>query len=39
MFRDNEVREPAYRGMIEQIIATLGVFVVPLRDTMALGVR
>ncbi len=39
MFRDNEVREPAYRQVFEQIIATLGVYVVPLRDTMALGVR
>jgi putative ABC transport system permease protein len=39
MFRDYEVREPAYRQVLEQIIATLGVFVVPLRDTMALGVR
>jgi predicted permease len=39
MFRDNEMREPAYRGLFEQIIASLGVYVAPLRDTMAWGVR
>jgi putative ABC transport system permease protein len=39
MFRDDEVREPAYSGMLEQNIAALGVYVVPLRDTMTGGVR
>ncbi len=39
LFRDNEVREPAYRGVLEQIIASLAVYVVPLRETMSWGVR
>jgi putative ABC transport system permease protein len=39
MFRDDEVQEPTYRGEIEQILATLGVYVVPLQDTMSWGVR
>jgi predicted permease len=38
MFRDNGVREPAYRGLFEQIITSLDVYVTPLRDTMAWGV-
>jgi putative ABC transport system permease protein len=39
MFRENEVHEPTYRAFFEQVIATLGIYVVPLRDTMAWGVR
>jgi predicted permease len=39
MFRDHGVREPAHRGFFEQIIASLEVYVTPLRDTMAWGVR
>jgi predicted permease len=39
MFRDEEVREPADRSFFEQVIGSLGVYVVPLRDTMAWGVR
>jgi putative ABC transport system permease protein len=40
MFRDDEVREPAYyRDWLEKAIATLTVYVVPLRDTMSWEVR
>jgi putative ABC transport system permease protein len=39
MFRDDEVREPSSRGVLEQIVATFAVHVVPLRDSMSWGVR
>jgi len=39
MFRDEEVQEPSYREMLEPIIASLSVSVVPLRDTMSWGIR
>ncbi|MGO8788723.1 MAG: ADOP family duplicated permease [Terriglobia bacterium] len=38
IFRDEEVKEPADRSELEQIIASLAVYVVPLRDSMAWGV-
>lgn len=40
VFREEQVREPVYyRDWLEKAIATLAVYVVPLRDTMASGVR
>jgi putative ABC transport system permease protein len=39
MFRDDEVREPAYRRDFEQIMETLDVYVAPLQETMSWGVR
>jgi putative ABC transport system permease protein len=39
ILRDEEVKEPSDRNELEQIIASLAVYVVPLQDTMALGVR
>jgi putative ABC transport system permease protein len=39
IFRDEEVKEPSDRSELEQIIASLAVYVVPLQDTMAWGVR
>jgi putative ABC transport system permease protein len=39
ILRDREAKEPADRSELEPIIASLAVFVVPLRDTMAWGVR
>jgi len=39
IFRDQEVKEPTYRTELEQIISSLAVYVVPLQDTMAWGVR
>jgi len=40
VFRDGQVREPAYyRDWLEKAIATLTIYVVPLRDTMSWGVR
>jgi putative ABC transport system permease protein len=39
IFRDEEVKEPAYHFELEQILSSLAIYVVPLRDTMAWGVR
>jgi putative ABC transport system permease protein len=39
VFRDDEVRQPSYRRQFEQIISSLRVYVVPLRDSMSWGIR
>ena len=39
IFHDEEVKEPTYRRELEQILSSLAVYVVPLRDTMSWGVR
>ena len=39
MFREGEVAEPSYRELFEQIIASLSVQVVPLRESMSWGIR
>ncbi len=39
MFRDKEVQEPSYREILERIMASLSVNVVPLRDSMSWGIR
>jgi predicted permease len=39
IFRGEQERMPAVRHALEQVIASLAVYVVPLRDTMPWGVR
>ena len=39
LFKEKEVKYPQYRSVIEQMLGTLVVYVTPLRDTMAWGVR
>ena len=39
LFRDEGMRQPTFPAVYDQIMATLAVHVVPLRDTMSWGVR
>ncbi len=39
LFREEEIKQPAYRSLIEELIKTFSVNVSPLRDTMGWGVR
>ncbi len=39
LFQEKEVKYPAYRQVIEQMLGSLVVYVTPLRDAMAWGVR
>lgn len=39
LFKEKEVKYPQYRGMIEQMLSAFGVYVTPLRETMAWGIR
>jgi len=39
IFRKMETRMPAYREMIEKAIASLSIYVIPLRDTMSYNIR
>jgi hypothetical protein len=39
LFREKQVKYPEYRGIIQQMLGTLAVYVTPLRDTMSWNVR
>src|SRR6185312_6039023 len=39
LFKEKEIKYPQYKGIIEQMLGSLAVYVTPLRDTMAWGVR
>lgn len=39
LFKEKEVKYPQYKSVIEQMLATLVVYVTPLRETMAWGIR
>jgi predicted permease len=39
LFRGIVAKEPAYREVLQQILATFAVYVTPLRDTMSSGIR
>lgn len=39
LFREQEIKYPEYKDMIEKMLPAFGVFVLPLRDTMTWGIR
>ena len=39
LFRRGEVKYPQYKDIVEQMISTLVIYVTPLRETMAWGIR
>lgn len=39
LFKEKEIKYPQYKGVIEQMLGALVVYVTPLRDTMAWGIR
>jgi predicted permease len=39
LFREVIAKHPAYRNVIEEVLATFAVYVVPLRDTMSQNIR
>ncbi|HEY1948920.1 MAG TPA: ABC transporter permease [Bryobacteraceae bacterium] len=39
LFKEQEIKYPQYKGMIEQMLSALIIYVTPLRDTMAAGIR
>jgi putative ABC transport system permease protein len=39
LFQEKQVRFPEYRGIIQQMLTTLAVYVTPLRDTMSWKIR
>lgn len=39
LFKEKEAKYPQYKGVIEQMLGALIVYVTPLRDTMAWGIR
>ncbi len=39
MFKEKEIKYPQYKDVIEQMLGSFIVYVTPLRDTMALGIR
>ncbi len=39
LFKEKEVKYPQYRGVIQQMLGVLTIYVTPLRDTMSWGFR
>ncbi len=39
LFKDQEIKDPQYRPIIEQVLGAFVVYVTPLRDTMGWGIR